>query len=101
MQIKREKRLLLSPRRRIATVHHRLKTFSRLSIVAPIAAAAALSKRLFDNEKYGRAGAHIEHRPHIAAAAIACFLRNTFPKTSSAACDSACSSLHVGTRWLM
>jgi hypothetical protein len=72
-----------------------------LPVRTPIAVFGCVLKVLFFQWNYGRAGRHARCRPHTAAAPIACFLRNTFPKTAPGACDWGCSSLHVGTHWLM
>jgi hypothetical protein len=83
--ISREKRLLLSSSRPIATVVTGKRLYRGLSVRAPIAALNCLRKGLFCNENYERAGFHVIRLSHTAAASIACFLRNTFLKTAAGA----------------
>ena len=71
-----------------------------LAVRTPLTAFNLHLKPLFHRQNFWRAGRLARCRPHTAAAPIACFLRNTFPKTAAGACDSGCSSLHVGTHWL-
>src|SRR5580658_3842219 len=90
----------MSSCRLIAAVHVRKRRCREFSVRTPITAFGFVLKILFFQENYGCAGRFLRCRPHTAAAPIACFLRNTFPKTATGACDWGCSSLHVGTHWL-
>ena len=72
-----------------------------LAVRTPLSIVNRSLKSLLYQENYGQAGRLAPYRPHIVAAPIACFLRNTFPKTAPGACDWGCSSLHVETHWLM
>jgi hypothetical protein len=77
------------------------RLYRGLFAMAPIEAVRALYKRLFYKENYWWIGVFVIRLSHTATAPIACFLRNTFPKTAAGGCDSGCSSLHVGTHRLM
>jgi hypothetical protein len=92
----------LSSWRLIATFTLRRRHYRGFPVRASVEAFRRLPKSLFQRENCVGLGWLVQCRPPTAAAPIACFLRNTFPKTAPGACVWGCSSLHVGTprlRW--